>query len=106
MEVVAPMGGSTSPPDSPLRDAIQAFLDEHDPGARLVPALGYGFSDCHAMREAYDTIAYGFIPFRHADPLDNLKTKHGADERVLIDDLAFQVQAATSIARAIGSSRP
>ena len=32
----------------------------------------------------------------------NLETKHGADERVLVDDLVFQTQAALSVARAIG----
>jgi acetylornithine deacetylase/succinyl-diaminopimelate desuccinylase-like protein len=101
-----PTGGSTSDPDSPLRAAIEAFLAEHDPEARLVPALGYGFSDCHAMREAYDTIAYGWIPFRYAQPGVNLKVKHGADERVLIDDLVFQVRAAHSIATTIGSATP
>ena len=33
----------------------------------------------------------------------NLETKHGADERVLLADLWFQVEAALSIAREIGS---
>jgi hypothetical protein len=47
-------------------------------------------------------VAYGFIPFRHADPITNLKTKHGVDERILVDDLVFQTEAATSIARSIG----
>jgi hypothetical protein len=57
------------------------------------------------LREAYGSTAYGWIPFRHADALVNLETKRGADERVLIDDLAFQVQAARFIARAIGGGR-
>jgi hypothetical protein len=34
----------------------------------------------------------------------NLSTKHGADERVLVDDLVFQTHAAIAIARSIGSS--
>jgi hypothetical protein len=57
------------------------------------------------LREAYGSTAYGWIPFRYADALVNLETKRGADERVLIDDLAFQVQAARFIARAIGGGR-
>jgi hypothetical protein len=85
-----------SSPDTPLRDAIEAFLADHDPGARLLPALGYGFSDCDIMRQAYGSVAYGFIPFRHADPMVNLDAKHGSDERVAIDDLLFQTSAATS----------
>jgi len=54
------------------------------------------------MREAYGSTAYGWLPFRYADPLVNYETKHGPDERVLIDDLEFQVLAARSIASTIG----
>lgn len=103
LQVVPPKGGLISSPDTPLREAIEGFLAEHDPEARLLPALGYGYSDCDALREAYGCVAYGFIPFRHADPMVNLLTKHGADERVLVDDLVFQVQAAMSIAGTIGA---
>ena len=103
LEITPPKGGSVSDEHTPLRDAIEAFLAEHDRDARLIPALGYGYSDCHVMREAYDCVAYGFIPFRHAQAMTNLQTKHGADERVLIDDLAFQTQAALSVARTIGT---
>src|SRR4051794_5729000 len=105
LEVVAPRGGRVSDPDTPLRDAIERFLAEHDPDARLLPALGYGFSDCDVMREAYGSVAYGFIPFRHADPMTNLDTKHGPDERIATADLVFQTRAAIEIARAIGVLR-
>ena len=101
-ELTEPKGGSTSPSETALSSAIQAFLAQQDPEARLVPALGYGFSDCHFFREAYGCVAYGFLPFRHADPMTNLTTKHGGDERVLVDDLVFQVMAARTIATHIG----
>jgi len=103
LDIVPPKGGLVSDPDTPLRAAIEDFLAEHDPDARLVPALGYGFSDCHVLREAYGCTAYGFIPFRHMEPMVNLTTKHGADERVLTGDLLFQTQAALAVARAIGN---
>ncbi len=99
VELDEPLGGSTSPQGTPLQEAIEAFLAEHDPESRLVPALGYGFSDCHFLREAYGAVAYGFVPFRHADPLVNLTTKHGVDERVLVDDVEFQALAALTVAR-------
>jgi acetylornithine deacetylase/succinyl-diaminopimelate desuccinylase-like protein len=102
LEVVAPVGGSTSPAESPLRSAIESFLAAADPEARLLPALGYGYSDCDVIRKAYGSVAYGFIPFRHGDPMVNLTTKHGADERVLLDDLLFQTQAALAVARSVG----
>jgi acetylornithine deacetylase/succinyl-diaminopimelate desuccinylase-like protein len=103
LEVPPPKGGSISRENTPLRDAIDAYLAEQDGEARLVPTLGYGYSDCHVFRETYGCVAYGFIPFRHAEAVTNLKTKHGADERVLIDDVAFQTHAAMSIARSIGA---
>jgi acetylornithine deacetylase/succinyl-diaminopimelate desuccinylase-like protein len=105
LDVVAPKGGSMSDADTPLRDAIDDFLADADPEATLVPALGYGYSDCHVLREAYGSTAYGFIPFRHADPMTNLDTKHGADERILVEDLRFQTRAATSVARRVGRRR-
>src|SRR3954465_11700002 len=105
LEVGAPRGGRVSDPDTPLRDAIERFLAERDPDARLLPALGYGFSDCDVMREAYGSVAYGFIPFRHADPMTNLDTKHGPDERIATADLRFQTRAAIEIGRAIGALR-
>jgi acetylornithine deacetylase/succinyl-diaminopimelate desuccinylase-like protein len=103
LDIVAPRGGLVSSPDTPLRDAIEDFLAEHDPDARLLTALGYGFSDCDVMRDAYGSVAYGFIPFRHADPMTNLETKHGPDERIATKDVLFQTRAAIAVARTIGA---
>jgi acetylornithine deacetylase/succinyl-diaminopimelate desuccinylase-like protein len=102
LEIGGIQGGTTSDPDTPLRHAIETFLAEADPEARLIPALGYGYSDCDVMRSAYGSVAYGFIPFPHADPMVNLTTKHGANERILVDDLEFQLHAALAVARSIG----
>lgn len=102
LEVEEPNGGLISSAESPLRDAIAAFLAEADPEATLVPGLAYGLSDCQVMRESYGSTAYGFLPFRHADPMLNLTTKHGADERIAIDDLEFQARAAYFVARHMG----
>src|SRR3954453_13132305 len=101
LDVSSIQGGLISPTDTPLRHAIETFLAAHDSESRLVPTLGYGFSDCHYFREERDTVAYGFIPFRHAKPGDNLGTKHGVDERVLVADLDFQVAAALAISRSV-----
>jgi len=103
VDAAEPEGGLLSPLETTLHHAIHEFLAERDPQARLIPTLAYGYSDCQTMRSAYGSIAYGFIPFRHADPLVNVTTKHAADERVLIEDLVFQAEAALHIARSIGS---
>ncbi|MCW2955748.1 MAG: hypothetical protein JWO69_617 [Thermoleophilia bacterium] len=102
LEVEEPNGGLISTPDSPLRDAIAAFLAEADPEATLVPGLAYGLSDCQVMREAYDSVAYGFLPFRWADPMLNLTTKHSADERIAMADVEFQARAAYFVGRYMG----
>ena len=104
LDVTEPEGGLTSPLGTPLHDAIASFLRDSDPDATLVPALGYGFSDCHVFRQAHGTVAYGFIPFRHTDPIINLTTKHAVDEHVLIDDLEFQLRCARHVARTIGNT--
>jgi acetylornithine deacetylase/succinyl-diaminopimelate desuccinylase-like protein len=106
LEPGEPNGGSRSPSSSPLRDAIDHFLAEHDPDARTVATLGYGYSDCHVLRESFGTVAYGFIPFRHAPPEQNLQTKHGPNERVRVADLEFQVHAALHIARTLDGAAP
>jgi hypothetical protein len=100
LDVPAPQGGSTSPLQTPLHEAVESFVRGHDPEARIEPILGYGYSDCHLARTAWNAVAYGFIPFRHADPLVNLTTKHGVDEHVLVADLAFQTECARSLALA------
>jgi acetylornithine deacetylase/succinyl-diaminopimelate desuccinylase-like protein len=99
LEPSEPNGGSRSPLDTPLHRAIDAAIAELDAGARVVPTLGYGYSDCHVFREAFGAVAYGFVPFRNADPMVNLTTKHGADERIRLDDLEFQVETHGWLAR-------
>jgi len=105
LEADEPSGGSRSPVESPLSRAIERFLAAADAEARLAPTLGYGYSDCHWFREAFGAVAYGFVPFRHGDPLVNLRTKHGPDERILLDDLQFQVACARFLANEVGAER-
>jgi hypothetical protein len=90
------------PPCKALPGRTEAALERE-----LRDALGEGdyedgYGDCHLLREAYGCVAYRFIPFRHAEAITNLQTKLRADERVLIDDVEFQTQAAISIERGIG----
>jgi acetylornithine deacetylase/succinyl-diaminopimelate desuccinylase-like protein len=103
LELSEPLGGSRSPTGSALHRAIETFVAEHDPEAALLPTLGYGYSDCHVLREAFETTTYGFIPFRHADPLVNLDSKHGPNERVLVADLEFQAACARHLALTVGA---
>jgi len=76
--------------DSPLMDAISAWVSEHDPGARTAPTILPGFTDSRHFRAAFgDCVAYGFFPQRHQSLLETAPLIHGADERIDVRDLAF-----------------
>ena len=97
-----PLGGTRSPFETPLRDAIAEWVDGLEPGAVLVPEISAGFTDSHFMREAYGTIAYGFFPFRYTAP-ELLDTIHAPDERIDVRDLELAVQAFLHCIDRIGS---
>jgi len=91
IEFLDPIGGTRSPIESPLWDALDRFVDELEPGARLAPTACVGFTDSHYLREAYGTVAYGFFPMRAMDVLEATKLVHSANERAAVDDLELGV---------------
>jgi acetylornithine deacetylase/succinyl-diaminopimelate desuccinylase-like protein len=95
-------GGTRSPLDTLLWAAIEAFVDEVDPGARVVPMCNSGFTDSHFLREAFGTVAYGFFPMRAMDVDLAARLMHSANERVPVDDLEFCVDAFRFVAKALG----
>jgi len=84
-------GGTRSPMESPLWDAVASFVDDVDPGARPVPICVAGFTDSHWIRDAFGAVAYGFFPSRTMDPETAARLIHSADERVPTDDLELGV---------------
>jgi acetylornithine deacetylase/succinyl-diaminopimelate desuccinylase-like protein len=97
-----PLGGTRSAFDTPLRDAIGEWIETVEPGALLVPELSSGFTDAHFLREAYGTIAYGFLPMRYTEP-ELLNTIHAPDERIDVRDLELAVRAFVHCIDRIGS---
>jgi acetylornithine deacetylase/succinyl-diaminopimelate desuccinylase-like protein len=80
--------GNSSPMDSPLADAIRAWLADADPGAEIAPTVMPGFSDSNPFRTAFpDAVVYGFCPHREIDLLRSAPLIHGADERVPVSDV-------------------
>ena len=80
--------GNSSPLDSPLRDAIEGWLGEIDPGAGIAPIVMPGFSDSNPFRTAFrDAVVYGFCPHREVGLLEGAPLIHGADERVPVSDI-------------------
>jgi acetylornithine deacetylase/succinyl-diaminopimelate desuccinylase-like protein len=94
-------GGTSSPVDTPLYRVIEACVDEIEPGAAAVPTISPGFTDSHFHREAFGSVAYGFMPLR-TDPALLGPLVHSADERILKDDLELGVHTFLALARAVG----
>ena len=87
------MAGNGSPSASPLRDAIAAWVGEHDPQAGVVPVILPGFTDSRHFRQAFpDCVAYGFFPQRHQPMVATTPLVHSADERIDVRDLALATE--------------
>jgi acetylornithine deacetylase/succinyl-diaminopimelate desuccinylase-like protein len=102
LEWIEAHGGTRSPMETPLWDAIESFVAELEPGAAPAPICLAGFTDSHWPRSAFGSVAYGFFPMRHMDPQVATRLVHSADERAAIDDLELGVEFLRHAARAIG----
>jgi acetylornithine deacetylase/succinyl-diaminopimelate desuccinylase-like protein len=95
-------GGTRSPMEGPLWDAIASWISSTEPEAAVVPICLAGFTDSHWMRKAFGTIAYGFFPLRFMDPQVATRLVHSADERARVDDLELGVEFLRYAAQAMG----
>jgi acetylornithine deacetylase/succinyl-diaminopimelate desuccinylase-like protein len=96
-------GGTRSPAEGPLWDAVHRFVEATDPGAGVIALGAAGFTDSHWLREAFGTVAYGFFPMRAMSPEVAATLVHSADERVHVDDLALGVDFLRHAALEIGA---
>ena len=93
-------GGTRSPLDSPLWDAVESFVAAEEPGAVAAPMCCTGFTDSHWVRDAFGTVAYGFFPGR-MDPELAARLIHSHDERVPVDDLELGLRWLLHAARTV-----
>jgi acetylornithine deacetylase/succinyl-diaminopimelate desuccinylase-like protein len=88
LEFTEEVTGNTSPTSSPLREAIEGWLAEADPGAGVAPIVMPGFSDSNWFRSAFeDAAVYGFCPQRRRGLFEAAPLIHGADERIPTEDV-------------------
>ena len=81
-------------------DALGAWIERSDPGARIVPSIGTGYSDSRTFRAAFpDCVAYGFFPHRHMSLSETNALVHGRNERIDVRDLALAVDCYRSVRR-------
>jgi acetylornithine deacetylase/succinyl-diaminopimelate desuccinylase-like protein len=101
LEWIDPTGGTRSPLDTPLWHALQQFVGELEPDARLAPLCCAGFTDSHWLRNAFGTVAYGFFPMRAMPAESAARLVHSANERVPIADLELGLDALRHVAKAL-----
>jgi acetylornithine deacetylase/succinyl-diaminopimelate desuccinylase-like protein len=101
LEWIEGRGGTRSPLETPLWDAIESFVGTVDPEATVVPICVAGFTDSHWLREAFGTVVYGFFPMRAMDARVAARLIHSADERIAVDDLELAVDCFRHVARAV-----
>ncbi len=94
-------GGTRSPLDTPLWRAVESFVAESEPGARVLPTCSAGFTDSHWLREAFSAVAYGFFPARELPIEVAYALVHSADERVPVADIELGVAWLRHVARAV-----
>jgi acetylornithine deacetylase/succinyl-diaminopimelate desuccinylase-like protein len=95
-------GGTRSQLDTPLWSAVERFVEELEPGARLAPICVAGFTDSHWLRESFGTVAYGFFPLRTMSADVAARLIHSADERIPVEDVELGVEFLRSVAQAMG----
>jgi acetylornithine deacetylase/succinyl-diaminopimelate desuccinylase-like protein len=91
LESLEAHGGTRSPIDTPLWQAVAAWVQKLEPEARPAPICVAGFTDSHWFRQAFGTVAYGFFPSRTMSPELAARLIHSADERVPVEDLELGV---------------
>jgi acetylornithine deacetylase/succinyl-diaminopimelate desuccinylase-like protein len=94
-------GGTRSPLETPLWDALARFTEGIEEGAKLAPVACPGFTDSHFLREAYGTIAYGYFPIKAMDTQLATVLVHSANERTAVDDLELGVDMLRSAAQSL-----
>jgi acetylornithine deacetylase/succinyl-diaminopimelate desuccinylase-like protein len=90
MEFTERVRGNQSAVRTPLMDAIERWIGDNDPGARVVPTILPGFTDSRTFRDAFpECVAYGFFPHHHMNLYETAPLIHAADERIDVRDLGF-----------------
>jgi acetylornithine deacetylase/succinyl-diaminopimelate desuccinylase-like protein len=90
LEFTEKVVGNSSPPQSPLMDALRGWVAREDPEARVVPTMLPAFTDSRTFRAAFpECVAYGFFPQRAMTLYETWPLVHSRDERIATADLGL-----------------
>ena len=102
LEFIERVVGNGSPADTPLFAAIEGWIGEEDPGARVVPTMLPAFTDSRTFRDAFpECVAYGFFPQREMTLYETSPLIHSRDERVRVGDLGFAARCYRHVCKEI-----
>ena len=101
LEELEAHGGTRSPIETPLWDAVAGWVSDVEPDAKPAPICVAGFTDSHWFREAFGTVAYGFFPSRVMPAELAARLIHSADERIPVEDLELGVSFMRHAAQAL-----
>jgi len=101
LEFLEAVGGTRSPIETPLWDALERFTTEIEPGARMAPVACPGFTDSHFLRQAFGTTAYGYFPMKAMDTDLAATLIHSANERIPVGDLELGVDMLRAAAQSL-----
>jgi acetylornithine deacetylase/succinyl-diaminopimelate desuccinylase-like protein len=103
LEWLEAVGGTRSPLETPLWEAVESFVHLEERGAVVAPVVLPGFTDSHWVREAFGAVAYGFFPMRTMDVELAARLVHSADERIPVEDLELGTRFLLHLARTLGA---
>jgi acetylornithine deacetylase/succinyl-diaminopimelate desuccinylase-like protein len=90
LEFTEKVVGNSSPPQSPLMDALRGWVAREDPEGRVVPTMLPAFTDSRTFRAAFpECVAYGFFPQRAMTLYETWPLVHSRDERIATADLGL-----------------
>jgi acetylornithine deacetylase/succinyl-diaminopimelate desuccinylase-like protein len=96
-------GGTRSPQNTKLWQAVADFVARIEPTALTVPTCVPGFTDSHWLRESFGTVAYGFFPLKEMSSDLASRLIHSADERIAVSDLELGLDFMRHAALSVGS---
>jgi acetylornithine deacetylase/succinyl-diaminopimelate desuccinylase-like protein len=91
--------GNASSAETPLMEAIAAWMGREEPAATVVPTMIPAFTDSRHFREAFpECVAYGFFPQRGRTLPEMWRMMHARDERIGVDDLGWAARCYRDLA--------
>ena len=93
VESISERGGSESPFDTALMDALRRVVHRVDPDAALLPRVTSGATDAAFFREM-GAVAYGFGLLSRSITAEDFSARfHGNDERIDVESLRLTTEA-------------